>query len=42
MGWDGKSGSMQQPSGVYIWTLRYINRDTKKLTEQKGTVTLIR
>ena len=42
MGWNGKMGSQDQPTGVYIWTLRYINRDTKKVTEQKGTVTLIR
>lgn len=42
MGWDGKFGQQEQPSAVYIWTLRYINRDTKKIIEQKGTVTLIR
>lgn len=41
-GWNGKQGGKDQPAAVYIWTLRYINRDTKKLVEQKGTVTLIR
>lgn len=41
-GWDGKINGMLQPTSVYVWTLRYTNRDTKKKAEQKGTVVLIR
>ncbi|MDB5207754.1 MAG: hypothetical protein JWR72_2829 [Flavisolibacter sp.] len=40
--WNGKVGGVPQPTSVFVWTLRYINRDTKKRAEQKGTVTLIR
>jgi gliding motility-associated-like protein len=41
-GWDGNFKSIQQPQGTYVWFLRYTNRDTKEVTEQKGTVVLIR
>jgi gliding motility-associated-like protein len=41
-GWDGKFNGKLQPSAVYIWTLRYVNRDTKKKVEDKGTFVLIR
>lgn len=41
-GWDGKLDGNPQPTGTYVWLLRYIQRDTKKRMEQKGTVTLIR
>lgn len=41
-GWDGKINGLVQPTGVYVWLLRYTNRDTKKEVRQKGTVTLIR
>ncbi|HEV7332064.1 MAG TPA: gliding motility-associated C-terminal domain-containing protein [Flavisolibacter sp.] len=41
-GWDGKINGDLQPTGVYVWLLRYTNRDTKQKVEQKGMVTLIR
>lgn len=40
--WDGRVGGILQPTSVYVWYLRYTDRDTKKKIEQKGTVTLIR
>jgi gliding motility-associated-like protein len=40
--WDGKINGVLQPTGVYVWMLNYIHRDTKKQVFQKGTVTLIR
>jgi gliding motility-associated-like protein len=40
--WNGKVGGVLQPTSVFVWTLRYKNRDTGKQLEQKGTVTLIR
>jgi gliding motility-associated-like protein len=40
--WDGKFNGTDAPTGVYPWYLRYIHRDTKKKTEMKGTVLLIR
>jgi gliding motility-associated-like protein len=41
-GWDGKINGQPQPTSVYVWFLRYTDRDTKKKIEQKGTVTLVR
>ncbi|HEY1022223.1 MAG TPA: gliding motility-associated C-terminal domain-containing protein, partial [Flavisolibacter sp.] len=41
-GWDGRIKGDPQPTGVYVWLLRYTNRDTKQKVEQKGVVTLIR
>lgn len=41
-GWDGTFKNSPQPSGTYVWMLRYTDRDTKKWMEQKGTVVLIR
>ena len=41
-GWDGTINGAPQPSGVYVWFLRYTDRNTQKKLEQKGTVTLIR
>ncbi len=41
-GWDGKVGGAVQPTGVFVWFLRYTDRDTKQRREQKGTVALIR
>lgn len=41
-GWDGNYLNTPQPAGMYIWTLSYVNRDTKKLIQRKGTVMLIR
>jgi len=40
--WDGKLKGILQTSGVYVWMLKYTNRDTKKQVFKKGTVTLIR
>ena len=40
--WDGKLNGLTQPTSVYVWFLRYTDRDTKQRREQKGTVTLIR
>jgi gliding motility-associated-like protein len=40
--WNGKVGGVLQPASVFVWTLRYKNRDTGKQVEQKGTVALIR
>ncbi len=40
--WDGKINGNLQGSGVFVWMLRYIHRDTKKEVFEKGTVTLIR
>lgn len=40
--WDGKINGNLQGTGVFVWMLRYIHRDTKKEVFEKGTVTLIR
>ena len=40
--WDGKIRDVQQATGIYVWMLSYINRDTKKQVFEKGTVALIR
>ncbi|WP_082886624.1 gliding motility-associated C-terminal domain-containing protein [Flavisolibacter tropicus] len=41
-GWDGKLNGKLQPASVYIWTLSYVNRDTKQKVQNKGTFVLIR
>lgn len=41
-GWDGRLNGTPQPPGTYVWTLRYINRDTGLRVEQKGVAVLIR
>jgi len=41
-GWDGKISGKLQPTGVYVWTLSYVNRDTKQKIQEKGTFVLIR
>jgi gliding motility-associated-like protein len=41
-GWDGRLNGQMQPAGTYVWVLRYVNRDTKKLVETKGYSILIR
>jgi gliding motility-associated-like protein len=41
-GWDGTFKGVPQPSGVYVWFLTYINRDTKEARQMKGTAVLIR
>jgi len=40
-GWDGSFNSQQQPSGVYVWALKFINKQGKQLIKT-GTVVLIR
>ncbi len=40
--WDGTIGGIKQATGVYVWMLSYINRDTQQPVFKKGTVTLIR
>ncbi len=40
--WDGKINGTEQTSGVFVWMLRYNNRDTKQPVFRKGTVTVIR
>jgi len=41
-GWNGTMNGQPQPTGVYVWMLRYTLRDTGQKVERKGTVTLIR
>ena len=40
--WDGTINSYPQPSGTYVWTLEYTDRDTGNHYSQKGTTVLIR
>ena len=40
-GWDGKIGSAEQPSEVYVWMVQGVTKDNKIITK-KGTVLLIR
>ena len=40
--WDGRIKGEPQDTGVYVWMLRYTNRDTGKKVFQKGTSILIR
>jgi gliding motility-associated-like protein len=40
--WDGRINSQPQPSGTYVWTLDFTNRDTGLKVSQKGTTVLIR
>ena len=40
-GWDGKSGGIEQGSGVYVWVIEAITKDDRIIT-RKGTITLIR
>lgn len=40
--WDGKLNGLPQPSGVYVWYLRYTHIVTGEKIFQKGTTTLIR
>lgn len=41
-GWDGTYKGIQQASGVYVWFLSYVDRDTKQPRQMKGTAALIR
>ncbi|MCX6318540.1 MAG: gliding motility-associated C-terminal domain-containing protein [Bacteroidetes bacterium] len=40
--WDGRVNGELQTTGVYVWMLNYVHRDTKQSVFRKGTVTLIR
>jgi gliding motility-associated-like protein len=40
--WDGTIKGLAQPSGVYVWILRYTHHDTGQKHELKGTTMLIR
>lgn len=40
--WDGRVNGVLQTTGVYVWMLNYVHRDTKQPVFRKGTVTLIR
>jgi gliding motility-associated-like protein len=41
-GWNGTHKGIQQPSGVYVWLLSYVDRDSKQPRQMKGTAALIR
>jgi gliding motility-associated-like protein len=41
-GWDGTFKGMQQATGVYVWFLSYVDRDSKQSRQMKGTAVLIR
>lgn len=41
-GWDGTYKGLPQASGVYVWFLNFIDRDTKQARQMKGTAALIR
>ena len=40
--WDGKFRGQGCDPGAYVWILQYVNRDTGKQVQQKGSVILIR
>ncbi|HVZ25664.1 MAG TPA: gliding motility-associated C-terminal domain-containing protein [Sediminibacterium sp.] len=40
--WDGSINGQAQPSGTFVWTLEYTDRDTGQKVFQKGTTVLIR
>jgi gliding motility-associated-like protein len=40
--WDGKLGGIPQSTGVYVWTLEFIDKDDGKPYSLKGKTTLIR
>lgn len=41
-GWDGKYQGILQGTGVYVWYLTFIDRDSKQPRQMKGTAVLIR
>lgn len=41
-GWNGKINGVPQPTGVYVWFLTYVDKDTKQSRQMKGTTVLIR
>lgn len=40
--WEGKFRGQDQPTGTYVWTLDYTDKDTQKNISLNGTVVLIR
>ncbi len=40
--WDGRLNGIIQPSGTYVWTLSYTNKDTGQPVFLSGTTVLIR
>jgi gliding motility-associated-like protein len=40
--WDGTFNGVQQPTGTYVWILRYTDRETGQKIFKKGTTLLIR
>jgi gliding motility-associated-like protein len=40
--WDGTINGLLQATGVYVWTLRYSDRDTGQKIFRRGTTVLIR
>jgi gliding motility-associated-like protein len=40
--WDGRLGGQPQPSGTYVWTLQYTDRDSGRHFSLRGTSILIR
>lgn len=40
--WDGTIKGNEQPTGVYVWLLTFIDKDTGKFMTAKGTTVLIR
>jgi gliding motility-associated-like protein len=40
--WDGTINGQQQSTGVYVWMLRYTDRETGQQVFKKGTTVLIR
>jgi gliding motility-associated-like protein len=40
--WDGKLNGMTQPTGVFVWYLKYTHSVTGQKVFQKGTTMLIR
>lgn len=40
--WDGRLKNLPQPSGTYVWTLDYIDRENGQRISLKGTTVLIR
>ncbi len=41
-GWDGTFNGIKMPAATYVWTVQYIEKDTGKQVNLKGTVTLVR
>jgi gliding motility-associated-like protein len=40
--WDGRIKGIEQATGVYVWSLNYVDRDTRVKHSLKGMTTLIR